>query len=824
MADRRSVRSSSRRITPTPQPQPQPQSATNAQAGRASRARGTRSASREVDQHVTTNATRPPRRRARGASVASESDHDAHPPRKTNKKGHKQTLELATVDEADSQLAIEQAPQTPPRTHDEAMLPHRSPGAISEMSGTTAISSFSQFVAEDLNPRHILRNLSTLYTVSGEFLAHLVPDAGDMEDDNLHIKEMHMPDSEFNEDFREYDDNMNLYLNRFRKHSQYIVPRAVRRALVGPEQDPDLIRSPVELVLYKANLLTFAKQGIVLDRGTGDTWTFLQHHDKFFPSMFLSSLASGHTPSNYATDSDLMSQTFELGLELRTQYFIEALHREANGFNDMTSDPDALLRDIFFQVEDDGVVNALGWEALGLGLGDSGLSREQRERVVEQTDDLRKYFLADTEDFSALNDAYPFDAFVLRLLDWVRLRHREIEGFVQNCGGADKLVQSVKEEAKDPNAAVETVTSPPSGKPRKSRTLFGRDRRRSKRKFDPNDDVHDEVLDTILAREKSSTPQTQQAKSQAAVLIEEAIQETIAVDEQASDDWQEPPVEESLETREAMDAEVSAPPRSTADYVKAYNRSTRLDKENRGGFFAPQAGAQRMEFGDGFDDTQPSPGPSSKAQGKQPQSSSPRKRRRQHEDESSNDEDVFETAERSSKATERRQEAPVRKKVRIDPGSSAPTSHQPLVRTGNLELLPVEQDESPSETEAPDMSEEIPTSSHRQIKQLARMNTQVATLQKPAQVRRKWSEEEEEVFQEYMAMFPQRYAQILEYDRSSVGREMLTNRTQVNLKDKARNMAMTMIKAGAGLSPGFENLITPSSSKGQELIAAGFDW
>jgi hypothetical protein len=89
MADRRSVRSTSRRKSPTPQP---PSKATAAQLGRASRARSLRSASREVDDFV--DIQKPARGGVRQASVATndKSEHEPQKARNTKRKPAKEPL------------------------------------------------------------------------------------------------------------------------------------------------------------------------------------------------------------------------------------------------------------------------------------------------------------------------------------------------------------------------------------------------------------------------------------------------------------------------------------------------------------------------------------------------------------------------------------------------------------------------------------------------------------------------------------------------------------------------------------------------------------
>jgi hypothetical protein len=90
MADRRAVRASSRRKTPTPQPPSKPNSP---QAARTTRARSTRSASRDVE--VSVEGAKPARRSARQASVISlagdsEQEGDVAPKARTKRKAPKE--------------------------------------------------------------------------------------------------------------------------------------------------------------------------------------------------------------------------------------------------------------------------------------------------------------------------------------------------------------------------------------------------------------------------------------------------------------------------------------------------------------------------------------------------------------------------------------------------------------------------------------------------------------------------------------------------------------------------------------------------------------
>jgi hypothetical protein len=162
------------------------------------------------------------------------------------------------------------------------------------------------------------------------------------------------------------------------------------------------------------------------------------------------------------------------------------------------------------------------------------------------------------------------------------------------------------------------------------------------------------------------------------------------------------------------------------------------------------------------------------------------------------EDDAFETDDRTARVQERRQKAPVTKKVRIDPASSAaPPSHQPPPQQDveDEDVSGPAQDESISENEAPDMTEEAPPSTYQAQHRLAKQNIAMPPLAKRTErkPRTDWSSREENAFAEYMAMYPAKYAAILRHDLEQ-GYKVLQERTQVNLKDKARTMAINMIK------------------------------
>jgi hypothetical protein len=719
-------------------------------------------------------------------------------------------------------------------------MPLRSPGAASEMSGTTAISSFSMVEADLMDPKYIMKHLRKLCDASQEFLEHIAPDDGTIVDDQQNIREIQKPDSDFSEDYRDFNDELNVHLKHYKTEgNNYIHVRAINRALFGPSHDVSAAQSGLDLILYLTNLLVFGKQMIPSHRNEKEMWTILRHLDNVFPSPFMLSLISNGTPTN-AGESALLDETFQLALDLRTQLAILVLERSSS---ESDFDPDTELSDVFLRSDasqDAGASIVRGWGMAPLGADDVPLHRKWDREVIERVTKMKERFPLDDEslargeviDLEGLSSDFPWEAVVLRILHWVRLRHRELRTTIEELGGATAILENVKQQILEPRPANEfpRATSVPRESPRRKRASFGRDRRRS-RKFDPNAPVDLLAIDALKARERLSEAttarQSQEEQRDEATVEELEEEQHIPTVEEIEDEQHIPTVEVvqhdyqpiideeeeelPLEQPEVVEQESEAEDepepepepagssRNPTALLKALKEVSKPEKENRAtSIFDRQGNAQRVEFGDGFD-TQPTPGPSTRDKGKQRAQPSPNKKRsRPVEAEDDSEDDAFETAQDGTmRAQARRQHAPVTKKVRIDPTSSAapPTSHQPPPRrhVANAHRHEPTQEESVSETDAPDMMEDAPPRSQYHVQRdLARQAIAPERRPKERKVKTAWTEDEEAALVNYMEDFPAKYSAILAYDKTHG--DVLRERDQVALKDKARYMARDMIK------------------------------
>jgi len=754
--------------------------------------------------------------------------------------------DLTIVEEMETRGALEEeennvAPGTPTRSQPGDPAPFRSPGAASEMSGTTAISSFSVVEADCLKSKFILRHLRQLCDSTGEFLEHIAPANGTIRDDLWNMQEMQKPGSGYVEEYLDFDSEVNEHLKHFKSEEySYIHVRALHRALFGANEHTVASEIGLDLILYQANLLVFAKQMMYSNRDDKRIWDVLRQLDNTFPGQFMHSLERGTQPTT-AGDSALLKETFELALELRTQLAILVLQKSM--YNPECT-PDEMVSEIFFRSESSQAVDGSlirGWNMSALGGDDSSLSEDFQDHVVKRLNKIREYLPVDDAsiqrgelvDIERLKADFPWEPTILRLLQWVRLRRRELDAVIESLGGSVTIARKVKQVFEEPQPVLEQAPAQQES-PRRKRISFGGGRRRSKRKFDPNAPLDMDVMDMWEARERDSGVHFEvnvARQEQSEALVESVVQEIqeerpmlenqqedlqplLGDDEQQfEEETVEEPVEEQSPTEhhieeaerqvEGMEEgverpEAPGPPQSSAALLKALKASSRPQKENRPvSIFDRQTTAQRIEFGDGFDDTQPTAEPLSKPTRKEAAHSSPRKRRRPIEDLDDSDSDAFETEDRSTRVIERRRDAPVAKKVRINPPSpTTPLSYQPPRPTRRLPQER-EQAESISETDGPEMTEEIPppSSMYHAQSQLARENRLLDIAQKrnERKVRQGWSNEAVDAFCEYMKLFPAKYSAILKHDEAQE-RPMLEGRTQVNLKDKARNMAVNMVK------------------------------
>ncbi|KAJ9607361.1 hypothetical protein H2200_008434 [Cladophialophora chaetospira] len=174
---------------------------------------------------------------------------------------------------------------------------------------------------------------------------------------------------------------------------------------------------------------------------------------------------------------------------------------------------------------------------------------------------------------------------------------------------------------------------------------------------------------------------------------------------------------------------------------------------------------------------------------------------------------------------------PISSGSRAVPSSSAPARSDPTAPSSSLpssrRLPPSHQDPPLGASRLPSASQEPPSTQARRVNQEAkermRMARDLKQARRPVQIRIPYSAEEVDRLTEMIALYGTQWARMLNEDKSHPDGAALQGRTQVQLKDKARNLKLDALKAGQPLAPGFE-FVSVGNKELEKLRQLGIDY
>jgi len=339
-----------------------------------------------------------------------------------------------------------------------------SPGGFSNVSGTTAVTSFSAADAADLDQDDLLHYLPILHRESEGILNVVAPDQATEASLQLIINEIRKPGTRTGKTLNKRDTSFALPLDTFGGHDS-IRPEVILRSLfpTKPIRDIESGAWRPDEILHKANLALLARDIISLEeRESLDAWNVVRRLDSTLPSPFLTSVQSGASTSILG-GSALLEETFNLALEVRTQL---AILLPIMAQNPMNFNMDETLAEIFFEPmskEDSRPVDlksairdgrTRGWGAKGLESEDiqENIKFRQavRQRVTKIKDSLPIERRADNNavDLERLLSEFPWSSFVIQVLSWVSQRNREIEEKIRGKGGVGSISKLLENEVR----------------------------------------------------------------------------------------------------------------------------------------------------------------------------------------------------------------------------------------------------------------------------------------------------------------------------------------------------------------------------------------
>ena len=323
----------------------------------------------------------------------------------------------------------------------------QSPGT-SEMSGTTALISHSQYEIDSLDIEVIEENLETLSMASSQLLRLLTPEVASEDAVERIVKELQIPGSTLGRRLNLKEQAYESYRAGY-GNDVYIDATYILRKLFPDGATPTATASLLPII-QEANIAKLVKTWLVAQQESREIISVFQYLDENFPTPFLIDLED--------ESEEVVYETLDFALEIRTQRLISLLKawKDTEHF-----DPDGLLALIFFRppAEQDPSLSAYE-DSLKNGqfrplAGVTGKMAEiAMEKVKQQIEDIRIAFLNDQQaaqagelvDFDELHEAYPWIAFLTELVEWSQSRVKELRGEMKEQGGIQNMVESLKRE------------------------------------------------------------------------------------------------------------------------------------------------------------------------------------------------------------------------------------------------------------------------------------------------------------------------------------------------------------------------------------------
>ena len=542
----------------------------------------------------------------------------------------------------------------------------------------------------------------------------------------------------------------------------YIHPTIVVRALRNGEAWADIPDGKwrPDAVLYLANI---AQLLVLCFLKTEDQQAQnLKDLRNFYPHLFSSVGASSRLRTTLGEVAVKFSNAF------RTQLFIKAT-KQQSGQPDF--DPDLLLHELFPE------------EGPGSGIEIAGdnLSAAVENRLRE----IRKFVTTNSKNpvkTAQLEKTFPLVDFLTHVVRWAVFRSQELEAQIAAQGGVENIVNCIQDKdftPLDDDAQLQTATAKAALEqalpidPQLTQGTASAKKGRGKAPTGPALEKQIAQLKTmraakaareVAAAEKASTPARRGRKAKE--IPQSPDLDAAAQPDVTQDGGPPPPDDEDLLRPTQMTAFVE---RTLAAHDKESEKEN-IEITRQRSFLDKQTNARKV----GFNDTQ-----------------SPGKRQRAAEV-SDDDDEEFEQDQRPSKQARRGRGRP-----RLEQGQSSTQPTRAPLRDLAISRPP------PSSAPAAmqDDDDDLPASQRWvQANTAAKMNTQAHREQNRdtnMQVRRPWSHEEVNRLMELIDLNGPKYSKILQDDKDpEIYPEgpLLQQRSQVQLKDKARNIKLDFLK------------------------------
>jgi hypothetical protein len=347
----------------------------------------------------------------------------------------------------------------------------QSPGAYSNMSGTTALTSYSQQELAELDSEMIVETLPDLSNTAFQLLELLAPPKATQSDIGSILKELQIPGSMLGRKLNVKEQAFDSYRTVFGS-DLFINVSYIMRKLFKEHKSS---RGDPEAVLRGANIATLIKTFLVAQPDSLDTMPKLQRLDDMFPIPFLGDYRDQAEVRNISA----MDQAFQMALEIRTQTIISALKSQQS---DAGYDPDLLLAQIFFEPPAEQDASWPAYDSLVqngrlrkiAGLSTDFITQDAMNKytvlVRERVGSIREFFQLDPDaiddgdyvDWDGLNENFSWTEFLTRLVNWSQQRTDDIRASITRQGGIQNIRKQVADAVNELDNPIELNYELPS--------------------------------------------------------------------------------------------------------------------------------------------------------------------------------------------------------------------------------------------------------------------------------------------------------------------------------------------------------------------------
>lgn len=361
------------------------------------------------------------------------------------------------------------------------------PEGNSNISGTTYLPQDSSFEDGDPDPIILVEELPDLQNAANRFLDLFVSNASDPRTILESVKRITNPRSTDSKRLKLAIRKLVGTMSGF--SNQAFIDVAQMSQLIPSAQPKGFAHawSPSP-IFHRANCARLALDVLLVSIGSQSPRQAVERLENHFPAPFMDSIVKRSQPKPVGA-STAEKQTFELALEIRTQYFIMELEKRQN---EKDFDPRAILKSVFYDelVLDEGASavdpgSLRGFKLVPTFEDENGhLPDRYQDDVIDRISEL-EYDLFDQDDqpnIQALKRA-SWTRFVQRTARFVHSRDKEILSDLQQQPKFDEVENLVRKaiEHRDDPASHETPgrqeSAVPDTEDRSSRALLPREDR-----------------------------------------------------------------------------------------------------------------------------------------------------------------------------------------------------------------------------------------------------------------------------------------------------------------------------------------------------------